>query len=220
MTLNVYQFSKEIVDGDCNIWIKGDSDTGKTTFLKFLFDRDEKHLYKWLVGGSEPSKSEVYYKQIVKDILETTYIGNATMTIYVDEILNCHVKELMKLEEILHFPIRYIIVSHHLPPNDVKESFTIINMNDILSIQLLLEKICMMSKFKIPVNENFSISDYFFIIEHIEQINSPDELMKLYEENMLTKKQRIETKMSVEHNIWIFQSSEYERINVLRIKEV
>lgn len=219
MSLNFYQFINEIVDGECNIWIRGDSDTGKTTFLKYLFDSDRSHHYKWMLGGCPPSKTEVYYQQLIEDILKTMYIPNATMAIYVDEILNHHVKELTELKGILSYPIRFIIVSHHLPPDDLKELFTIFQMTEILPIRLLREYINQNCDFAIPTENNFSISDCFFIIDHIHEMNSFNDFMKLYEENSVASQQRRKIKTTVDHNIWILQTPEYERINVLKIKE-
>ena len=43
--------------------------------------------------------------------------------------------------------------------------------------------------------------------------------MKLYEENSVASQQRRKIKTTVDHNIWILQTPEYERINVLKIKE-
>lgn len=219
MCINVYQFINEIVDGECDIWIRGDSNTGKTTFLKYLFDCDRSHNYKWMLGGCRPSSSGLYYQHLMEDILKTTYISNATMTIYVDEVLNHHVKKLIELKDILGFPIRFIIVSHHLPPDDLKESFTIFQMTEILPIRLLREYISKNCNFNIPTEIEFSISDCFFIIDHIDEINSFNDLMKLYEENFPVIQQKRKIKTTVDHNIWILQTHGYERINVLKIKE-
>lgn len=219
MSLNFYQFINEIVDGECNIWIRGDNDTGKTTFLKYLFDCNKSHYYKWMLGGCPPSKTEVYYQQLIEDILKTTYIPNATMTIYVDEVPNHQVKKLMELKDILSFQIRFIIVSHHLPPDGLKELFTIFQMTEILPIKLLKEYINQNCDFAIPNGNEFSISDCFFIIDHIHEINSFDDFMKLYEENSAASLKRRKIKTTVDHNIWILQTHEYERINILKIKE-
>lgn len=141
MSLNVYQFVDEIVNEKYNIWIRGDSDTGKTTFLKYLFDCDVSHNYKWMLGGCHPDRSGIFYHQLIKDILKTPYDSNATIVIYVDEILNQHVKKIMELKDELRLSIRFVIASHHLPPSDFKESFTVFQMDEILPIKLLREYI-------------------------------------------------------------------------------
>lgn len=219
MFLDFYKYITEIVEGDCNIWIRGDSDTGKTTFLKYLFDCDRAHHYKWILGGCNPSRTEIYYQQSIKDILETKYISNATMTIYVDEVLEHHVKKLIDLKTILGFPIHLIIVSHNWPPDNLKEQFTFFQMTDILPISMLRKYINQSCNFAIPVETVLSISDCFFIIDHLNEINSMNDFMKLCEENSVANQQRKKIKMTVEHNIWILQTQEYERINILKIKE-
>lgn len=219
MSLNFYQFIDEIANKKCNIWIRGDSDTGKTTFLKYLFDCDVSHNYKWMLGGCHPSRSETYYHQIVRDILKTTYNSNAKMAIYVDEIPNCHVKKLMELKDKLRLPIRFIIASHHLPPVDLKDLFAFFQMAEILPIKLLREYISKSCNFTIPIEEKLNISDCFIIIDHIKEINSLNDLMKLYDENAVASQKRKNNKKTVKHSICILQTCEYERINIFIIKE-
>ena len=63
------------------------------------------------------------------------------------------------------------------------------------------------------------ISDCFVIIEHMKEINSLSDLMKLYDENCVASQKRKNDKKTVKHSICILQTSEYERINIYKIKE-
>ena len=172
-----------------------------------------------MLGGCHPDRSGIFYHQLIKDILKTPYDSNATIVIYVDEILNQHVKKIMELKDELRVSIRFVIASHHLPPSDFKESFTVFQMDEILPIKLLREYIRKNCNFTISIEEKLSISDCFVIIEHMKEINSLSDLMKLYDENCVASQKRKNDKKTVKHSICILQTSEYERINIYKIKE-
>lgn len=55
--------------------------------------------------------------------------------------------------------------------------------------------------------------------EIMKEINSLSDLMKLYDENCVASQKRKNDKKTVKHSICILQTSEYERINIYKIKE-
>ncbi|MDR0920436.1 MAG: hypothetical protein LBM93_14515 [Oscillospiraceae bacterium] len=83
MHTDMYYHVNEITDGYDNVWIQGISETGKTTFLKYLFDKDIKHSYKWMLGGCPPQKSFEYYSHLIEDICQVKYTAGNRLSIYI-----------------------------------------------------------------------------------------------------------------------------------------
>ena len=218
MPANLYRFIDNIVDNENDVWIQGDSETGKTTLIKYLFDCDTSHPYKWMIGGCSPVRSSEYYNQLIEDILRIKYSPHSSMSIYVDEAENQNVLRLVDIRRKLNVTTRLIIVSHHLPPIKITGQFNVYQMADILSVELLGNYIKENCSFPFPTDYYFSVSDYFCIIDNIQFLKTESDLNILHEKNAENSKKRKEEKATVDHNIWILRTPDYERVNLLRFK--
>jgi hypothetical protein len=216
--MNMYYRVDEIIDGEDNVWIQGISETGKTTFLKFLFDKDIKHSYKWMLGGCPPQKSFEYYSQLIEDICRVKYTADNIISIYVDEIENENLDRLIAALNALDVSVRLVVVSHHLPPNKMIEQFDTYQMTDILSIEPLLSHIKEKYSITFPNNYYPTVSDCFFLIDNNGSIRPEMDIVSFLQTNNENSEKRKKVKSTVEHSIWILRSPEYERINLLKIK--
>lgn len=218
MHTEVYHFYNEILSEERNIWIQGDSDTGKTTLIKHLFDSDKAHCYKLIIGGCPPATSTVYYDILIEEITRLYSVFHGTLSIYIDEIENDNFVKLMKSLNSISLSVKLVVVSHHLPPINMMTDYKIYKMSEILPVEDLRTKI--MKSYKIHVPDSLTIADCFYIIDNIDNANSETVLVDpLLNIGRLVENKKKVIKSTIDYSIWIMKTPKYDRVNVITIRE-
>lgn len=220
MITELYNYIDEITKTSCDIWIKGDSETGKTTLLKYLFDIDEVHPHRWLIGGCNPFHTKMYYELICNEIIKNTTSNIKLLSIYIDEITYENFILFKNLISKLAIPIKFVIVSHNLPT--YSDNFKTYHIGDILHMRKLYKVLRKNLGFDIPSNIIYSVSDYCCFLKNLNKIKNTDDIINLYNENAIETRYRRDTKENVEHNVYIYKTPEYKHINLvmLEVKKV
>ncbi|WP_342549861.1 hypothetical protein NST69_14780 [Paenibacillus sp. FSL P2-0089] len=218
MNRYIYNFLDEITNIYDDIWIQGTHDTGKTTFLKYLYDLDSRHSHKWLIGGCSPIHSLRYYNTIIENITRMTFKPGSSLCIYIDEIEDKNLKKIKDTINKLKIPVRLVVASHN-SPND-NTGFIKYEMSKILSLATLIEHF----KNQLPDDSLFlyaqNIADFFYLLDHIEDINSDMDIKSIIRSNQIITEDRQHTKKTIGHSIFRFNATEYEQITVLKFKEL
>lgn len=217
MISDIYTMSNKIIDQHRNIWIMGNSETGKTTLLKYLYENDFCSEYKWLIGGSDPQKSRRFYNLVQKDICNVDYSVCSKLALYIDEIENSNFIFLNKIINQLQVQKRFIVVSHHLPPPEFNKFFLIYNVEEIVSVDVLKEFIKVQYGIDFFEKKELKIADYFYVLENIKSISTKEDLYECIEKSKDESEKRIKSKSTIRHSICIFKTLEYEKIYLFKI---